>query len=344
MDGIPKESSHLIGLKDVANHTGLSMSTVSRSLSHKSYVKEDTRKKVLEAVRLLNYLPNQMAQSLKMGRSNTLALMIPSIQNMIFPDITRGVEDTARKKGFTLILCNTDESTEIEKNYINMLRPRLIDGFIIASMTSNAAHLMRLRDDNFPMVLALRAYNEEIDAVVIDNKKAAYTGTKYLIERGHKKIALALGNTELPLYADRFAGYRQALEDFGIPFDESLVLREQYGINSFYSLTRAMLENGTIPDAIFATNDSRAIIIMRALYDSGYSIPDDISVMGFDNVDMAAMVEPPLTTIAQPLYEIGVLAAEKLIYQIQYKEKHGVLDKPVIDVVDTSLIVRKSTR
>jgi LacI family transcriptional regulator len=225
-----------------------------------------------------------------------------------------------------------------------MLRPRLIDGFIIASMMSDSTHIMQLRKDDFPMVLTLRSYNKKIDAVVIDNKKAAYTGTKYLIERGHKKIALALGNTELALYADRFTGYQQALEDFDIPFNESLVLREQYGINSFYSLTRAMLENGIIPDAIFATNDSRAIIIMRALYDSGYSIPGDISVMGFDNVDIAAMVEPPLTTIAQPLYDIGVLAAEKLIYQIQYKEKHGVLDKPVIDVVDTSLIIRKSTK
>jgi LacI family transcriptional regulator len=334
----------LTSLKDVAKYTGLSASTVSRALSNKSYVREPTRQKVMEAVRLLNYSPNIMAKSLKMGRSNTLALMIPSIQNMIYPDITRGVEDTARKNGFTVILCNTDENTEIEKSYINTLRPRLIDGFVIASMMPHSIHIQQLRKENFPLVLALRAYDDKIDAVVIDNKQAAYKAVKYLIERGHRKIAIALGNTELSLYSERYKGYREALEEGGLPFDEKLVIRERYNINSFYYMMKTMLENGIRPDAVFATTDARAIVIMRAIYDAGCAIPGDISVLGFDNVEIAALVEPPLSTVSQPLYEIGVLAAEKLIYQIQYKEKHGVLEDPVIDVVETNLLVRKSTR
>jgi LacI family transcriptional regulator len=331
-------------LKDVARYTGLSISTISRVLSNKSYVKEHTREKVLEAVRLLNYSPNIMAQSLKNGRSNTIALFIPSIQNLIYPDLTRGVEDTARKNGYTVILCNTDESIEIEKSYINTLRPRLIDGFIIASMMPHSTHIAQLRKENFPLVLALRAYDDSIDAVIIDNKQAAYNAVKYLAGRGNRKIAIALGNTELTLYSDRLRGYRQALEESGVPFDENLVMRERYNIGSFYHLTRAMLEKGTIPDSVFATSDARAITIMRAICDSGYRIPGDISVLGFDNVEIASMVEPPLSTVSQPLYEIGVLAAQKLIYQIQYKEKHGVLDDPIIDVVETNLLVRKSTR
>jgi LacI family transcriptional regulator len=331
-------------LKDVARYTGLSVSTISRTLSNKSYVNEATREKVLEAVRLLNYSPNVMAQSLKKGRSNTLALMIPSIQNMIYPDLTRGVEDTARKNGYTVFLCNTDENIEIEKSYINTLRPRLIDGFIIASMMPHSTHILQLRKDNFPMVLAVRAYDNSIDAVIVDNRNAARNAVKYLIERGHRRIAITLGNIELAIYSERYKGYRAALEENNIPFDEKLVIRERSGIGSFYNLTKALLENGIIPDSVFATTDAQAITVMRAIYDCGLRIPADISVIGFDNVEIASLVEPPLTTVSQPLYEIGVLAAQKLIYQIEYKEKHGVLDAPLIDVVETNLLVRKSTR
>ena len=334
----------MTSLKDVARHTGLSVSTVSRVLSNKNYAKEKTREKVLEAVRLLNYSPNIMAQSLKKGRSNTIALVIPSIQNMIYPDLTRGVEDTARKNGYMVILCNTDEDINTEKSYINTLRPRLIDGFIIASMKPHSTHIQQLRKENFPMVLALRAYDSGIDAVIANNRLAANSAVQYLIERGHRKIAITLGNTELALYSERYNGYRQALEKNNIPLDEKLVIRERSKTGNFYYLVKALLESGVVPDAVFATTDAQAITVMRAIYDCGYRIPGDISVIGFDNVEIASLVEPPLSTVSQPLYEIGVLAAQKLIYQINYKEKNGVLDKPLIEVIETNLIVRKSTR
>jgi LacI family transcriptional regulator len=211
-------------------------------------------------------------------------------------------------------------------------------------MMPQSAHIQRLREEQVPTVLILRACNQGIDAVLIDNVKAAYNGTKYLIERGHKKIALALGNTELALYRERYQGYRKALDDAGIPLDESLVLHERCGVNSFYTLIKMMIEKGNIPDAIFATNDTRAIISMRAIYDMGFKVPDDISILGFDNVDISAFVEPPLSTISQPLYNMGVLAAEKLIYQIQYKEKNNVLEEPMIDMIEADIVIRKSIR
>ena len=334
----------MTSLKDVAKYTGISVSTISRVLSNKNYVKEHTRKKVLEAVRLLNYSPNIMAQSLKKGRSNTIALLIPSIQNMIFTEVTRGVEDTARKNGYMVILCNTDESIEIEKSYISTLRPRLIDGFIIASSIPHSIHIQQLRNENFPVVLACRVYDNSIDAVVSNNKTAAYEAVKYLIERGHRKIAITLGDTQLVLYSDRYKGYLQALEENNINLDEKLVIRQRSNISSFYNLTKSMLENGIIPDAVFSTTDAQAITVMRAIFDCGFRVPDDISVVGFDNVEISALVEPPLSTVSQPLYKMGVLAAEKLIYQIDYKEKYGVLDEPLVDIVETNLLIRKSTR
>lgn len=334
----------MTNINDVAEYAGVSASTVSRVLSGKSYVKEETKKKVMAAVRALEYTPNAMAKSLKMGRSDTIAIMIPSIQNLMFPDIVRGIEDTARRTGFTVVLCNTDEDVEIEKSYIAKLKTRLIDGFIVASMMPESEHILHLRNEGFPLVLTSRSYDKTIDSVVIDNVNAAFDAVSHLIRTGHKRIAIAMGRLKLPLYADRLKGYRMALERYGIPYDEDLVVHETNGTKSHYRLIRDLLDSGIKPDAIFATSDPKAIVVMRAVHDAGLSIPGDISVMGFDNVDISSMLEPPLSTVSQPLYEMGALAAKKLINQIRRKEETGHLPPPTVDVLATDLIIRKSTR
>jgi len=334
----------MTNIKDVAELAGVSASTVSRVLVGKTRVTEETRRKVMEAVRALNYSPNVLAKGLKMGRSNTIALMVPSIQNTIFPTIARGVEDTARKNGFTVVLCNTDEDIEVEKEYITKLRTRLIDGFIVCSMLPDSDHIRSLWTEGFPVVLISRYYGDLVDAVVVDNFQAAYDAVRYLTRTGHRRIALAMGRSELPFYAARWEGYRAALEDAGIPYDEKLVLHETSGTNSFYSLTKQMLRQGPPPDAIFATSDPKAIVVMRALHDCGLRIPEDISVVGFDNAEISAMIEPPLSTVSQPLYDMGVTSAKKLIRQIRYKDDHGVLAPPTVDTLPTDLIIRKSTR
>ncbi len=334
----------MVSLKDVAQYAGVSASTVSRVLGNKPVVNENTRERVMDAVRLLDYKPNELAKSLKLGRSNTIALMVPSIQNQIFPAITRGVEDTARKAGYTVILCNTDEDVEEEKRYITRLCTRFVDGFIVASMLPGSEHIRKLQREGFPVVLTCRIYDDTIDAVGIDNETAAFDATQYLLRVGHKKIAFALGRQEIPLYMDRYKGYRRALESAGIPYDDELVLRETTGTGSFYHLIQSMLRRGLRPDAVLASSDPKAFVIMRALHDAKLSIPGDVSVMGIDNVEASAQIEPPLSTVSQPLYEIGALAASKLIRQIQHKEKTGKLAPPQVDILKTELIIRKSTR
>lgn len=335
----------MTNIKDVAAMAGVSASTVSRVLSGKSYVNAQTRQRVLEAVKQMDYSPNVLAKSLKMGRSNTIALMVPSIQNLIFPDITRGVEDTARKNGFTVVLCNTDEDVEIEKSYINKLKKRWIDGFIVCSMMPGSDHIRVLRDEGFPLVVVSRCSKEDhLDAVIVDNYQAAYNAVNYLIRTGHRRIALALGREEVILYRERCEGYLAALRDNQIPIEENLIMRETNGNNSFYYLTKSMLAGDAWPDAIFATSDPKAIVILHALHDVGVRIPEDISVLGFDNVYMSALVEPPLSTVAQPLYEMGVVAATKLINQIKFKDKTGLLPAPAVDILNTDLVIRKSTR
>lgn len=334
----------MVSLKDVAEHAGVSASTVSRVIANKPFVNERTRQRVMDAVRLLDYKPNELAKSLKLGRSNTIALMVPSIQNLIFPTIARGVEDTARKAGFTVILCNTDEDMEVEKDYIQKLRTRFIDGFIVASMMPDSDHIRQLWQEGFPVVLTSRIYDDSIDAVGIDNEAAALDATNYLIRSGHKSIAFAMGREEIPLYADRLKGYLLALEKAGIPCDESLIIHETNGTASFYYLVQNMLKKGIRPDAVLASSDPKAFVVMRAIQDMGLSIPGDISVIGIDNVETSGLIEPPLSTVAQPLYDIGVLAAKKLIRQIHHKDKTGELAPPQVDILKTDLIIRKSTK
>ena len=334
----------MAGIKDVAQFAGVSTSTVSRVMSGKNNVSEETSSKVHKAAHILNYTPNMLAKSLKIGRTDTIALLVPSIENPIFPVITRGAEDTARKNGFMTILCNTDFDNEIEKSYINNLRTRWIDGVILCTMMTESSHIKKLRESDFPVVLTLRHYDNTVDAVVIDNYQAAYDGTSYLISTGHKRIAIAIRRRDVNIYRERFDGYLAALREGGLTFDESLVMEEISGTNDFKHLTKRLLSSGKNPDAIFATSDPMAVVILRALKDNGVRIPEDISVLGIDNIEIASLIEPPLSTLSQPLYDIGAIAAQKLISLILHKEKFGQLPPPTVDILSADLIIRKSTR
>lgn len=331
-------------IKDVAKRAGVSPSTVSRALSDKNCVSQKTRLRVLQAAEELNYTPNIIAKSLKMGRTNTVALIIPSIRNHIFPEIASGVEDEARKNGITVILCNTDENAEVEKEYIAKLRTQWVDGVIVSTMRPNSDHIRKLRDEKFPIVLTSRYYDDDgFDAVAIDNYGAAQRAVDFLAKRGHKRIVIALGMGELNIYKDRFRGYRDALAANGIFYDEKLVLYDTGDKNDLYFRIQALCSRGIAFDAVFATNDPKAIVVLRALRDAGLRVPEDVSVLGFDNIEMSSMIEPPLSTVSQPFYEMGALAMKKLISQIETKES-GEKYNPSINLMDTELIIRKSTR
>lgn len=327
-------------IKDVATLANVSPSTVSRVISGHAYVDEKTKARVLEAIAELDYQPNVLAKALKEGYTGTIALVVPNIQNQIFPLILRGVEDTARKNGFTVIFCNTDEDELVEKSYINKLQKRSTDGFILATALSTSAHIIELRNKGVPVVLVARSMEDKVDAVIIDNYKVGREATEYLIKTGHKRIGIACGRFELSIYRDRYRGYCDALKCANIEFDSRLVMQETNGTNSLYALTHKMLERGTLPDAVFCTSDPKAIVVMRSIKDFGLRVPDDISVIGVDNVEISSLVEPPLTTISQPLYEMGAMAAKKLITIIRSK----TMSEPIVDILNTDLIIRKSTR
>lgn len=333
-------------IKDIAEAVGVSVSTVSRVINGKSYVNEETRKKVLAMVEQTNYQPNVLAKSLKMGHSNTICLMLPSIENLIFPAITKGVEEVARKHGFNVILCNTDEDDQSEREYIEKMKTYWIAGFILCSGRGNRSNAQKLRSEGMPVVTVNRITETDIgtvDTVAVNNFESAYRATKYLIRGGRRRIALAHGTDDLYFYRERHRGYRQALEDSGIPYDEDLVLRETNGTESFYQITKESMALPNPPDAFFATSDPKAFPILHALHELNLRVPEDVAVMGFDNVSLSSMVEPPLSTVSQPLRDMGAVAAKSLIRQIQYKAENGTLPPPVSNVLHTDLIIRRST-
>ncbi len=337
----------ITSIKEIAKRCGVSASTVSRVLNGKSYVREETRRKVMEAVEECNFRPNLLAKSLKQGVNRTICLMIPSYGNLIFPDIMRGVSTIAMQSGYTTFFSITDERSETEEKIYDEMRNRQVDGFIICSARGDESAIYRLRDEGVPVVLVNRYQKEDagrLDTISIDNYKAGYVSTQYLIRSGRKRIAIACGDAGLFLYTERLRGYCDALRDAGIEPDPSLILQEpEEGQDGFYSLTKRVMLSGNAPDAFLATADSKAFVIMRALHDLKLRIPHDVSVMGIDNVELAAYMEPALTTLAQPLTEMGEEAMRMLLRQIEYKKQCGGLPEPVNRILDFDLLVRRST-
>jgi len=334
----------MVTIKDVAKKAGVSPSTVSRALSGNGPVKESTRKKVLDAVKLLDYRPNFLAQGLKEGKTKTIGLIIPNIRNPIYPAVARGVEDAAKKFGYTVILCNTDEDVDIEKEYIQKLQKRWVDGIIIAPASNENEHIVKLQNENFPIVVIVRNVDFLSNAVIIDNYRAAYDAVSYLIRTGHRRIAIVKGNQQLALYRERFRGYKQALLDAGIPVVEELIAGDdsdsvQWTLDGYNAINCLFSQNIEF-DAVFATTDLRAIGAIRAIKDHGYKVPEDISVIGFDNLEFSSLIDPPLSTVSQPLYDIGMRAVNKLIPLIDNK----TVTEPTIEIMLSELIIRKSTK
>lgn len=325
-------------IKEVAEKAGVSPSTVSRALSGKVAVSPETKEKVLRAVKELNYQPNALAKGLKEGRSKTIGLIIPNVRNLVFPPAIRGITDVAKKYGYTVVLCNTDEDLETEKFYVESLRQRLVDGLIFSTATQASTHILELKKQGFPVVLLIRHLNEEIDAVIMDNFKGGYEATKFLIQRDYRRIALVNGTLELDLYRQRFEGYRAALAEAGIPYDEGLVVHGTKGWEDGYKAMYEIWGRGRKPDAVFGTSDPKALGVMKAIKEQGLKVPDDVAVMGYDNLDMSELTDPPLTTMAQPFYEAGVRAAERLVKLINSKRKV----RPVIEKLETTLLIRQS--
>lgn len=309
-------------IHDVAALAGVSASTVSRALSGNVIVSANTKAKVLEAVKALNYQPNPLAKGLKEGSTRTIAVIVPNLKNLLFPAAISGITEVASAHGYTIVLCSTDEDLEKEKADVANLVRRKIDGFVFFTATRKSQHILDLVALGHPTVLLVRHLPEApVNSVSVDNELGAYKGTKFLVERGYRRIALICGDRDLVLYQERFRGYEKALAEAGLPVEFALVRWNVRGWRQGHAAMKELLQSdrSAWPDAVFASSDPKALGIMKAIKEAGLRIPEDMAVMGYDNMELGELTEPALTTVAQPFYKTGVVGTERLMRLMQSK-------------------------
>lgn len=326
-------------IKDVAKLAGVSPSTVSRTLSKRIFVEEETRQKVLKAVDELNYKPSIMAKALREGRTYTIALLVPDINSLFYPMIMKSVEKYTTEKGYSIILCNNNEDIECEKRNMEMLASRGIDGILCMSVEDDIRHLLKFqKEHNVPIVLVNRMFPEEISCISIDNEYGGYLMMKHLLDMGHRKIAGMFGDFSRQRYRERYNGCKRAMEEYGIKDYKKYFVHDVNTIEEAYLCTCEMLSREEGPTAFFASMDILAIGLYRGILEKGMVIPKDISVVGFDNIFMSEYITPPLTTYNAPIDELTKRSVECLIDQI---ENNGSI---VQAVMKGELIERKSVQ
>jgi len=340
-------------MRDVAREAGVSIATVSRVVNGVGPVAEPTRRRVLEAIRRLNYSPNLVAKSLVHRGTKNLALFVPDIMNPFFPAIARGVADAVASEGYTVVLCNTDDSTEMGPHFERLLRGNFVDGAILCGTAWDAALLSRLMPADLPLVVMdRRVPGLRADSVEVDNRLGGLMATRHLLDVGCRRILHLGGPVGVSTAEGRLAGYlealgaHEALDPGGTAeTDNDLVSRGPFRAESGYSRTRAALESGLAFDGIFAANDLLALGALQALRQFGRRVPEDVAVIGFDDIYMAALALPPLSTVAQPTYRLGTIAGRMLMARLDRSACPAhPQPEPKRVVLEPSLRIRESTR
>jgi len=326
-------------LKDVARVAGVSIATVSRVLNGHEYVSDETRHKVLSTVEELGYRPSQLAISLRTGKSRVFGLIISDIGNPYFASVVRGIEDIAYNNGYSIILCNSDEDPEKEELYINVFLDSSVSGAIVACAREDSVCSKKLLDGSIPVVaMDRRISNLDVDTVVTNNVKGAYDAVTHLIEQGHRRIGYIGGPVHTTTGKERWEGYKKALMDHGVELDPELVKVGNFKQQSGQEAARELLNEEGRPSALFTANNLMTLGALNAIHEEGLKIPEQIAIVGFDDLPWAQSLDPPLTAVQQSAYELGRTAADLLIKRINKPKR------PITNVtLDTNLIVRKSS-
>lgn len=324
---------------DVARRAGVSVSTVSHVLNDTRYVSEELRQRVLSAVDELGYQPNALARSLRMKRSHTIGMILPDNTNPYFAEIARSIEDASHRQGYSAILCNTDGDPAKELTYIQVLLEKQVDGIILVSVGGTGAQNALLQNSTAVVMVDRADPLLYCDSVQVDNVQGGWLATRHLLDLGHRHIPCLGGPSTVVPSDGRVLGYRNAMCEIPEARAHIRVLEGDFHADSGYELTRMLLDESPMPTAIFACNDLMAIGAMRAIQERGLRIPQNISVVGFDDITLSRYITPPLTTIAQPKYKMGQLALQLLLERINEKKL-----PTRFPVLECELIVRASTQ
>lgn len=326
-------------MRDVAIKAGVSVSTVSHVINETRFVTQETRDRVISAMDALSYQPNKLASSLrrKDKRTQTLGLLVPDSMNPFFTEALRGVEDTCFSANYNVFLCNSENLPEKELEYLEALISKQIDGIILIS-TGTEDSLFLLEQHEIPTVIVDRELGQnKYDSVTVDNQIGGQIATQYLVELNHTRIGCITGPNFLTPSAKRVHGYRKTLTDSGLSIDDSLIVHGDFRPQSGYAGMKRLFALADPPTAVFACNDLMAIGAIHAIHEHKLHVPIDISVIGYDDIMFASYTMPPLTTVAQPSYEMGLVAAEMLINRLS-----GTSSAPTQELLYPTLVVRES--
>jgi len=331
-------------IHDLANYLGLSIATVSRVLNGKAKdyrISDATSRKVLDAARQLNYRPNRIARGLKLTRTETLGLIVPDIANPFFASIAKNIELEARRHGYSLILCDSLDETETENELLQLLWERKVDGIIIAPVGYHYQNILALKNRGIPVMVIDRHFpGIALPFIASDNYTGAYSAVEYMISQGHKRIACIQGMPGVSVNIARVKGYHDALNDHHIAFDPKLLAGQDFGEKNGYIQTRLLMSNSSPPTAILALSNLISLGVLRAIGEIGLGIPDDVSLVSFDEQPYSAFLSTPMTTIEQRKDEIARLAVHSLLDLINNPAEKRAMEM----VLKPSMIIRKSVR
>ncbi|MFC0474026.1 catabolite control protein A [Robertmurraya beringensis] len=311
-----------ITIYDVAREANVSMATVSRVVNGNPNVKPATRKKVLEVIERLGYRPNAVARGLASKKTTTVGVIIPDISSPFFAELARGIEDIATMYKYNIILSNSDQNKDKELHLLNTMLGKQVDGIVFMGGNISEEHVAEFKRSPAPIVLAGSLEDsEQVPSVNIDYEQATFDAVNTFIEKGHKRIAMVIGPFHEPINKEKkLVGYKKALEAAGISVEEDLIVEGDYTYDSGIEAFEKLLELSDKPTAIYVGSDEMAVGVVHGAQDKGYSVPDDFEVISSDNTRISLMVRPQLTTVIQPLYDIGAVAM-RLLTKFMNKEK-----------------------
>lgn len=330
-----------ITIREVAQLAGVSQATAARALNGYGSVSEETMRRVTTAAGQLGYTPNSVAQALRRGQSQLIGFVPSDLQNPFFSTVARNVADRVEAAGYTLLISSSDEDINREQRIVENLRATLVSGIMVApALGANKSHLIELGKRKIPLVLIDREIaGLHADVVKTENVDGSRAAVDHLLDRGHRRIALLIDDLRIPSSAERLAGYRTALGARGFSVDESLVISTRSAARAdCYQAAHELLTRSETPTAIFAGDNYLTLSVVRVAHDLGLSIPDQLSLVGFDDFDFAAALRPALTVVAQPVAELGCAAAELMLKRLAGDSS------PAIEIsLPTTLIERGST-
>ncbi len=328
-----------ITIKDIARELNISYSSVSRALNNKPGVSQKTRKKVLDAAKKMGYQPNDLARGLVNRVSNTIGVIIPDIVNPFFAEIIKGIMETSNIMGYDVFLCVSGWDADKEAEYIKTLQEKRVDGIILKP--SKDKKNFTFSNVKTPFIL-LESWptNGKYSFIEVDNVKGGYIGTKHLIECGYKNIAFLGGREDSYSNMQRLTGFRKAIDELGESVETTYHMFGNFGLTSGYELAWELFHSNKKVDAVFAGNDVIALGVMQCAEELGKKIPEELGLIGFDNIAYARLPQIQLTTVHQPKYALGKIALETLIEEIKGKKEERIIKKITLE---PELIVRKTT-